>query len=55
MGIIENDNCKGLCQEQYCDDKYTHFYWVEIINTRYFLVLCEEHYNRLLEGYLNKI
>lgn len=50
MGLIENFNCEGLCQEEYCQEKYTYVFWFSINGFRFGALLCERHYNDLLNS-----
>jgi hypothetical protein len=47
MAKIENFNCEGLCQNQFCDCKYTHSILLKVKDIEFFVLLCEEHYNEL--------
>lgn len=52
MGKIEKFNCEGLCQQQYCDQKYTHVLQFELEGFVFNLMLCEKHHdamNKILE------
>ncbi len=50
MGEIENFNFEGLCQEEYCDKKHTHIAWLRINNRKYALLVCEDCYEKLING-----
>lgn len=50
MGEIENYNFEGLCQEEYCDKKYTHVIWERINNRKYALLLCEDCHEKIMVG-----
>ena len=43
MDEIQNHNCDGMCAEEMCDKKTTHFMWIEINGMKISIVLCEEH------------
>ncbi len=46
MSKIENYNCEGLCSEEFCDKRYTHFYNFEIGNIKVLIPFCYEHYEK---------
>jgi len=46
---IENFNNYKKCNESYCDSDYTHNFPIKIGDMEIQIVLCEEHYNKLVE------
>lgn len=55
MEKIENDNCKDLCDEEYCDDPYTHFEKIKINNMVIVVSLCEKHAKEWEDNYFKKV
>ena len=51
MSKIENNNANGLCQEEHCDQKYTHHEWLSIEGFRVSILLCEKHDDELVTKY----
>ena len=43
MSKIANYNCDGLCIEEYCSDRYTHFTTQKINGMGLVLGFCEKH------------
>ena len=43
MEEITKDNCSGLCIQQFCDYKYTHFTIKTITHIECVLAFCKEH------------
>jgi len=52
MSKIDNFNCEGMCQEQCCNEKYTHFLMVEIDGMVFSILLCEKHHEQLENKFL---
>lgn len=48
MPKIENNNCKGLCSEKVCSQKYTHFINYIIKGVPCVIPLCKEHHDKIL-------
>jgi hypothetical protein len=42
---ITNDNTRGMCQHQYCSQKYTHWTQIEIYGMPICICFCEKHAN----------
>lgn len=42
-GEIENQNCDGLCCEEYCSKKYTQYIKLNLNNVELIIGLCDEH------------
>jgi len=43
MQPILRDNCRGLCQEEYCSSKHTQFCNATINKMRLHIALCDKH------------
>ena len=39
---IENDNCKDMCDNLYCDQPYTHYIYLKLNGMDVVLSLCKE-------------
>lgn len=52
MGKIEVFNCEGLCQHEFCSSKYTHDILFKFFGVNYYVLLCEKHYEELLNKFL---
>lgn len=48
MNKISNDNFNGLCNEKYCNKKYTHIFTLYLFKKEFILPLCSKHYYSLL-------
>ena len=40
---IIKHNCDGLCSQEYCSDKATRFFKMNINNQKLFIPLCDKH------------
>jgi hypothetical protein len=47
---IENFNNYKKCNELYCDSNYTHAYPITMAGLKMYIVLCEKHYNLIVEA-----
>ena len=62
MRKIEKHNCKGLCQEQFCDRPEEFFDDVELNGLKIHVSLCKEHaekwdkeaWRKNVEGFLEE-
>ncbi len=52
MGEIKNYNFDGKCQEEYCDEDYTHCEWIEIYGLNFMILFCEKHWDKFINAYL---
>ncbi len=52
MGLIEKYNSEGLCQEEYCNNPYTHSEWFEVDGFKFLVLFCEKHWNDFINRYL---
>lgn len=43
MEKIQNYNCEGLCVEENCDEKYTHFCKKKVNGIKVILAFCRKH------------
>lgn len=46
-GEIQNHNSIGLCVEQICDKKETHYHIIIIGDIELSIPFCEEHYEKM--------
>lgn len=51
MQQIENYNFDGLCAENFCSKRYTHYRIIELEGMKIIIALCEKH----AEKYLDKL
>ena len=54
MGIIDNFNCEGICQEAYCNNKYTHILWLTMDEFKFSVLFCEKHYDEIVLKLIDK-
>ncbi len=43
MERIQNDNCRGMCAEHICSERYTHFCNLTLNGLKLHIALCEKH------------
>jgi hypothetical protein len=51
VGAIENFNCEGKCQEECCDEKYTHFQKIKVHGMFFIILFCEKHWGEFVNKY----
>ena len=51
MGLIENHNCDGFCQEEYCSKKYTHTQKIKVHGMFFYILFCEKHWDEFVDKY----
>lgn len=49
MNLIKNYNHEGLCAEELCAKRYTHYSLTDFYGFRVYVCVCESHFNKIFE------
>lgn len=53
MSKVENFNSYRKCNEEFCDNDYTHFLKIDFLGLGVYIVLCKEHHKKFINKYLD--